>query len=433
ICPICFLYKEAPELSGHFSKFENIVDNFQSVYRLLDYCIALGADAKIFLWNVSTGEALIEISGHPDLIWSIDFNYNGSKLLTTCKDKMIRVIDPRSGRILQQGTGHEGVKPQRAIFLNDGRIFSTGFTRRSERMYALRSEQALEEPIIQEELDTSNGVLYPLYDNDTGLVYLCGRGDSNIRYYEVNNDPPFVHYINTYTSPEPQRGIGFMPKRGLNVDENEIARIYKCTNKGLVEILQFFVPRKSEMFQEDLYPDTAGTVPAISAEEWLNGKDVDLAASLLTELKQAVRRANILAEVPPTEPTSAATVSKRRSVAASQETTPKADSSLSAVTDVLTQRRRESVPMKSELFADVDTGIVQLRHHESRDEYGSGRQGAGAVTESGFFSAAMASQRPQELTVEVNRLKRIVRQLASRLKTVEQQVNGHDLSDLENA
>lgn len=95
---------------------------------------------KIFIWNVGTGEALIEIAGHPDLIWSVDFNYNGSKIVTTCKDKKIRIIDPRTGKILQQGQGHEGVKPMRAIFLKDNRIFTTGFTKRSERMYALRDE-----------------------------------------------------------------------------------------------------------------------------------------------------------------------------------------------------------------------------------------------------------------------------------------------------
>lgn len=75
----------------------------------------------------------------------------------------------------QQGMGHEGVKPQRAVFLMDGRIFTTGFTKRSERMYALRDETTLDEPIVAEELDTSNGVLYPLYDADSGLMYLCGK------------------------------------------------------------------------------------------------------------------------------------------------------------------------------------------------------------------------------------------------------------------
>lgn len=40
-------------------------------------------------------------------------------------------------------------------------------------------------------------------------------------------------------------------------------------------MLQFFVPRKSELFQEDLYPDTAAAQAAITAEEWMNGKDAD--------------------------------------------------------------------------------------------------------------------------------------------------------------
>jgi coronin-1B/1C/6 len=35
------------------------------------------------------------------------------------------------------------------------------------------------------------------------------------------------------------------------------------------------VPRKSELFQEDLYPDTVSDEAAISAEEWIGGKDAD--------------------------------------------------------------------------------------------------------------------------------------------------------------
>jgi hypothetical protein len=33
------------------------------------------------------------------------------------------------------------------------------------------------------------------------------------------------------------------------------------------------VPRKSELFQDDLYPDTAGDVPSLTAEEWIGGKN----------------------------------------------------------------------------------------------------------------------------------------------------------------
>lgn len=35
------------------------------------------------------------------------------------------------------------------------------------------------------------------------------------------------------------------------------------------------VPRKSELFQEDLYPDTVGDESACSCEEWVGGKDAE--------------------------------------------------------------------------------------------------------------------------------------------------------------
>jgi hypothetical protein len=35
------------------------------------------------------------------------------------------------------------------------------------------------------------------------------------------------------------------------------------------------VPRKSELFQEDLYPDTLSDEAAISAEDWFGGSDAE--------------------------------------------------------------------------------------------------------------------------------------------------------------
>lgn len=86
----------------------------------------------------------------------------------------------------------------RAIFTRDGNIFTTGFTRMSQRElglwdpvshpspfapsavkpddHVLNSLQTnFEEPIALLELDTSNGVLLPYYDPDANMVYLCGK------------------------------------------------------------------------------------------------------------------------------------------------------------------------------------------------------------------------------------------------------------------
>jgi hypothetical protein len=40
--------------------------------------------------------------------------------------------------------------------------------------------------------------LTPSYDVDTGMIYLIGKGDSVVRYYEINTDLPYVHYISMF-------------------------------------------------------------------------------------------------------------------------------------------------------------------------------------------------------------------------------------------
>jgi len=105
------------------------------------------------------------------------------------------------------------------------------------------------------------------------LVYLCAKGDSNMRYFEITDEPPFVHYINTYQSGDPQRGMGLMPKRGCDIMACEIAKFYKLHSKGLIEVISFTVPRKSELFQEDIFPPTLSDEPALTAEQWASGDD----------------------------------------------------------------------------------------------------------------------------------------------------------------
>lgn len=56
------------------------------------------------------------------------------------------------------------------------------------------------------------------------LTHLGPQGDSSIRYFEITDESPYVHYLNTFSSKEPQRGMGYMPKRGLDVNKCEIAR-----------------------------------------------------------------------------------------------------------------------------------------------------------------------------------------------------------------
>ena len=67
-----------------------------------------------------------------------------------------------------------------------------------------------------------------------------------------------------------------MAKRGLDVTKNEIFRFYKLhATGGICEPISMIVPRKSEVFQEDIYPDTLSGIPSMSCDEWLEGVNRD--------------------------------------------------------------------------------------------------------------------------------------------------------------
>ncbi|KAM7535782.1 hypothetical protein Aperf_G00000099489 [Anoplocephala perfoliata] len=245
--------------------------------------LTAGADNMIFIWNVSTEEKLISIT-FPDMVLSACFNWNGSRLVTTCKDRHTRILDPRNGTILKENICHQGTKPQQAIYLKDGRIFTTGFSPMSERQFAMWAKEDVTKRLVEMDLDISNGIMFPFYDPDSNLLFLCGKGDSSMRYFEITDEEPYIFFIDTMTTSDPQRGIGWMPKRGLNVNQNEIARFYKLHARGFCEVIPFTVPRKSVLYQDDLYPDTVGDTPALSADEWMSGKDAD---PILISLKEA--------------------------------------------------------------------------------------------------------------------------------------------------
>uniref|UniRef100_A0A8B9TYA0 Coronin n=1 Tax=Anas zonorhyncha TaxID=75864 RepID=A0A8B9TYA0_9AVES len=230
--PVRSITEPVVTLEGH-SKRVGIISWHPTARNVL---LSAGCDNLVILWNVGTGEMLLALEDmHTDLIYNVGWNRNGSLLVTTCKDKKVRVIDPRKQQVVANN---------------------------------------FEEPIALQEMDTSNGVLLPFYDADSSIVYLCGKGDSSIRYFEITDEAPYVHYLNTYSSKEPQRGMGFMPKRGLDVSKCEIARFFKLHERKCEPIVMT-VPRKSDLFQDDLYPDTPGPEPALEADEWLSGKDAE--------------------------------------------------------------------------------------------------------------------------------------------------------------
>ncbi|KAK3692425.1 hypothetical protein B0T22DRAFT_369712 [Podospora appendiculata] len=254
------------KLTGHSRKVGQVLFNPAAENILA----SASGDLTIKLWDIGTGQASIALK-HPDIVQSLSWSANGSMLVTTSRDKKLRVWDVRQEKAVHEYPGHEGAKNSRAVWLGEhNRIATTGFSRMSDRQIALW-EPGRKDPIGGfTSLDSISGVCMPFWDDGSSCLYLAGKGDGNIRYFEYDNDK--FEFLSEYKSSDPQRGIAFVPRRGINVHENEIMRAYKTVNDSYIEPISFTVPRRAEVFQSDIFPPATGARPAVSAKEWLDGK-----------------------------------------------------------------------------------------------------------------------------------------------------------------
>uniref|UniRef100_A0A670JWA3 Coronin n=1 Tax=Podarcis muralis TaxID=64176 RepID=A0A670JWA3_PODMU len=142
--PMRNLTEPVVTLEGH-SKRVGILTWHPTARNIL---LSAGGDNVIILWNVGTGEALLTLDDlHTDLIYNVCWNHNGSLFVTTCKDKHLRIIDPRQHLVVaEKFKPHEGARPVRAIFMADGKVFTTGFSKMSERQLALWDLPVLTRP-----------------------------------------------------------------------------------------------------------------------------------------------------------------------------------------------------------------------------------------------------------------------------------------------
>lgn len=231
------------------------------------------ADYTVKTWDVEMAE---EISTYADfgdnLIQDIVWDMKGDTYAISCKDKSVRFVDPRVGTMTSSiQKAHDGLKSVKLSFIGTtDKFLTTGTSRQREvKIWDLKN---LSQPLHTEALDTASGALLPLFDNDTNVLYLCGKGDGIIRPYEFEDAAPFLHKLNDgFRSTIPAKGCCLVPKRGLNVMACESARILKVTNNEGIHPLSFTVPRKSDAFQDDIFPDCPSIQPAHTADEWKSG------------------------------------------------------------------------------------------------------------------------------------------------------------------
>jgi coronin-1B/1C/6 len=257
------------ELKGH-SKKVGILAFHPSASNVL---ASAGMDGNINLWDVETG-AVHNTLKSSDQFYSMNWNLDGSLLNTTTRDKKVSIIDSRTGTVAASADAHQGPKCQRSIWAKRKNLIVTlGFDKNQRRELMVWDCRNFTKPIHAEEMDQASSVTMPFYDEDTSMLYIGSKGDGSIRYYELCSEAPQLLSCSQYTSADPAKGLCMMPKKTLDVKKCEVARFYFLGAKSIYP-LRMILPRKqSEVeFQEDVFPPTFASEPAISAKEFFEDK-----------------------------------------------------------------------------------------------------------------------------------------------------------------
>ena len=59
-----------------------------------------GGDNRIIVWDCGTGQPFADIE-LADIPLCAGWNWEGSRIVTSCKDRKIRILDPRKGSVIK--------------------------------------------------------------------------------------------------------------------------------------------------------------------------------------------------------------------------------------------------------------------------------------------------------------------------------------------
>uniref|UniRef100_A0A8B9TXD6 Coronin n=1 Tax=Anas platyrhynchos TaxID=8839 RepID=A0A8B9TXD6_ANAPL len=228
-------------LQGHTEKIYSI--RFHPV--AADLLVSSSYDMTVRIWELGAGQEVLCLQGHTDQIFSLAWSPDGRQLATASKDGRLRLYEPRrSPQPQQEGPGPEGGRGARVVWVCGGDfLLVSGFDSRSERRILLYRAQALPDgPLSVLGLDVAPSTLLPFYDEDTGVVFLTGKGDTRVFLYEVTPEPPYFLECNSFTSSDPHKGFVFLRKTACDVREVEFARALRL-GQGALEPVAFRVPR----------------------------------------------------------------------------------------------------------------------------------------------------------------------------------------------
>ena len=267
------LNEELQNYSGHGRKVSFV--NFNPVCS--DIIASASFDNTLHVWNMLKAEKIskVTLKEYPT---SMEWNYNGSLICCTAKDKNIYVSDPRADKIIVTTKAHDSPKTMKMTWISEYEIISTGFNKSNTREMKLwdirkvKDDLSIESPVQNLTIDHQSGIPTPYFDYDIKLLFVFGRGEGNMHFYDLNDGT--VKPCNDYLSSDPTDSIVMFDKKSMDYNKCELDRFAKYSKKNIF-YLSFNYPKKNPDFDESLYPPTFSGEPALTLDEWMGGSNKD--------------------------------------------------------------------------------------------------------------------------------------------------------------
>ena len=142
--------------------------------------LAVGTSGgEIQIWQVDSGEHLINCVGHTDWVWTVAFSPNGRLLASGGEDKSIRIWDVGTGQCLKTLQGHENWIGFVAFNPNSATLASGSFDH-TIMLWDVNTGQRIK--IFQ----GHTGRIRKIVFNRNGSTLISGSMDQTIRIWEVS-------------------------------------------------------------------------------------------------------------------------------------------------------------------------------------------------------------------------------------------------------
>ena len=235
------------------------------------------------LWDVAS-QKKIAGANVDAAVHAVEWSYDGATYLASCRDRTLRLFDARTGAEGWRCEPHGGSRAFTALWGGPGHaVLSAGSAQRGGReVCLLDARKASAGPVFRKLVDTQTGELMPVYDEDSSVLWVWGRGDTSAKHYEVDAAAATAADAfdagqdwRTASGAGPHCGVCALPKSACDVMALEVIKFLRLTTTT-VETVGFSVPRTAELkayFNDDLFRETRARMSSMDAESWAGGED----------------------------------------------------------------------------------------------------------------------------------------------------------------